>query len=248
MERFADRVRDYDAEVRRVTADDVAAAVAGACAEMGLRRVVIPPGLSAEWRPPEIEAVEDDGLTAGQIDEIDGALTGCAVAIAETGTLILDGQGASGRRLVTLVPDHHVCVVAADQIHDLVPEAVDALAASVRAARSRRSRSSPGRRRARTSSWPAWTASTDPATSRSSSSGSQSCRRTPASWRVRASGSARIAWIAGSRSGSVPLLPFIADCPIHRGSGQPPRWSGTWRSCPHRRAPGCPPPSAGGRR
>jgi L-lactate dehydrogenase complex protein LldG len=131
-ERLAERVRDYHAEVRRVAAGDVAAAVAAACADMGLRRVVVPPGLPPEWRPDGLEAVEDDGLTVHQIDEINAAVTGCGLAIAETGTLVLDGAARSGRRLITLVPDHHVCVVAADQIHDLVPEAVDALAPSVR--------------------------------------------------------------------------------------------------------------------
>ncbi len=132
VERFAERVRDYDASVRRTTRDGVAAAVAAACADMDVRRVVIPPGLPAEWRPAGLEAVEDDALTVHQVDEIDAALTGCAVAIAETGTLILDGQGLSGRRLLTLVPDHHVCVVAAGQISDLVPEAVRALTSAVR--------------------------------------------------------------------------------------------------------------------
>jgi L-lactate dehydrogenase complex protein LldG len=131
-ERLAERVHDYHAEVRRVAEDDVAAAVAAACADMGLRRVVVPPGLPPEWRPDGVEAVEDDGLTVHQVDEINAAVTGCALAIAETGTLVLDGQARSGRRLITLVPDHHVCVVAVDQIHDLVPEAVAALAPSVR--------------------------------------------------------------------------------------------------------------------
>jgi L-lactate dehydrogenase complex protein LldG len=133
VERFADRVRDYDAQVRRVAPAGVAEAIGAACSDLGLRRIVVPPGLPTEWRPAELDVVEDDGLTVHQIDEINGALTGCALAIAETGTLVLDGQARSGRRLITLVPDHHVCVVTADQIRDLVPEAVEALAPPVRA-------------------------------------------------------------------------------------------------------------------
>jgi L-lactate dehydrogenase complex protein LldG len=78
-----------------------------------------------------VEVVVDDGLTATQLDAIGGAVTGCAVAIAETGTLVLDGQGASGRRVITLVPDHHICIVAADQIVEQVPEAITALAPAV---------------------------------------------------------------------------------------------------------------------
>jgi L-lactate dehydrogenase complex protein LldG len=136
IERFADRLRDYHAQVRRVAPGDVAAAVAVACAEMECRSVVVPAGLRSEWRPPGIRLVDDDGLTAHQLDEVDAAVTGCAYAIAETGTLILDGQGDSGRRLITLVPDHHVCVVTAAQIHASVPEAVAALAPAVRERRA----------------------------------------------------------------------------------------------------------------
>jgi L-lactate dehydrogenase complex protein LldG len=132
VERFADRVRDYDAAVRRSAPGEVAATVAAACADMGLSRVVVPPGLASGWRPAGMEVVEDDGLTTQQIDEINGAVTGCALAIAETGTLVLDGGAASGRRLITLVPDHHVCLVAVDQIRHLVPEAVAGLAPAVR--------------------------------------------------------------------------------------------------------------------
>ena len=132
IERFADRVRDYDAQVRRVAPGDVAAAVAAACDEMKCASVAVPPALRAEWRPPGIRVVDDDGLTAHQLDEIDGAVTGCACAIAETGTVILDGRGESGRRLITLVPDHHVCIVGADQIHAIVPEAVTTLAPAIR--------------------------------------------------------------------------------------------------------------------
>ncbi len=132
IERFADRVRHYDAEVRRVAAGDVADAVTAACADMGLRRVVVPPGLPEAWRPAGVDVIADDALTAHQLDEIDGAVTGCAMAVAETGTLVLDGQAWSGRRLITLVPDHHVCVVPADRICHIVPEAIAALAAPVR--------------------------------------------------------------------------------------------------------------------
>lgn len=130
--RFADRVRAYEAEVRRAAPGEAAAAVGAACVDLGVTRVVISPGLPAEWRPPGIEAIPDDGLTVEQIDGIDAAVTGCALAIAETGTLVLDGGASSGRRLITLVPDHHVCVVAADQVHELVPQAMAALAEAVR--------------------------------------------------------------------------------------------------------------------
>lgn len=132
LRRFEQRLRDYHAEVRTVTTGAVADAVDEACAHLTLRRVAVPPALPAHWRPADVEVVEDQGLTAVELDAIDGAVTGCAAAIAETGTLVLDGQGPSGRRLLTLVPDHHICIVTADQIAELVPEAIAALGPAVR--------------------------------------------------------------------------------------------------------------------
>jgi L-lactate dehydrogenase complex protein LldG len=135
LELFEERVRDYGAGVRRVGQPAVAGAVADACSELGLRRVAVPPGLPGEWRPPGISVIEDRGLSARELDGVDGVLSGCAVAIATTGTLLLDGQGASGRRLLTLVPDNHVCVVAAEQVVESVPEAFERVAPAVRSER-----------------------------------------------------------------------------------------------------------------
>jgi L-lactate dehydrogenase complex protein LldG len=132
VEHLAERVADYAAEVRTVAAGELADAVTAACAEMGLRRVVVPAGLPARWRPRAVELIEDGGLTAAQLDAVDGAVTGCAAAIAETGTIVLDGSPICGRRLLTLVPDHHICIVLAGQIVELVPEAIAAVAPAVR--------------------------------------------------------------------------------------------------------------------
>jgi L-lactate dehydrogenase complex protein LldG len=83
-----------------------------------------------------VELVPDDPpLAARTLDEIGAALTGCALAIAETGTIVLDGAEASGRRALTLVPDLHVCVVHEEQIVASVPDAVDRLAEAARAGR-----------------------------------------------------------------------------------------------------------------
>lgn len=135
VELLCERLIDYHAQVRVVAAADIGRAVSEACAELGLRRVVIAPELPADWRPTgsdTVEVVEDRGLEAGELDAIDGAVTGCAAAIAETGTLVLDGQGASGRRAITLVPDHHICVVTEAQVLGVVPEAIAHIAPSVR--------------------------------------------------------------------------------------------------------------------
>jgi L-lactate dehydrogenase complex protein LldG len=90
---------------------------------------VAPSGIPPAWRGAEIELVEDHDLSAAELDRVDGALTGCTAAIAETGTIILTAGPAEGRRALSLVPDLHVCVVLEHQIVELVPEALARLAA-----------------------------------------------------------------------------------------------------------------------
>jgi L-lactate dehydrogenase complex protein LldG len=134
VERFCERVADYRATVRRAGAGEVEAAIAVACGARGSRRLAVAPGVS--WRPPGVEIVPDGReLDAAALDELDGALTGCALAIAETGTIVLDGGPLSGRRALTLVPDHHVCVVEAEQVVADVPDAIAELAAAAREGR-----------------------------------------------------------------------------------------------------------------
>jgi L-lactate dehydrogenase complex protein LldG len=123
--RFVERVSDYQATVRE--ADDVASVVAGVCAEHEARRIAIPPALPPEWRPAGVDLVPDHGLSARDLDALDGTLTGCALAIAETGTIVLDGSSLSGRRALTLVPDLHLCVVRRAQVVATVPDAIGAL-------------------------------------------------------------------------------------------------------------------------
>lgn len=130
--RFAERLEDYGAGVQQVPPSSVAEAVDDACARLGLRRIALPGGLPGEWRPTGVEIFEDRGLTPRELDGIDGAVTGCAVAIAETGTLVLDGEGACGRRVLTLVPDNYICVVEAEQVVETVPEALARVAPAVR--------------------------------------------------------------------------------------------------------------------
>ena len=119
--RFCERVGDYRAEVRRVT--DVAEAVAAAARERAATRFVVPAGLPHAWRPAELELVDDAGFSPTELDRMDGVITGCTVAIAETGTIVLSGAAHEGRRAITLVPDLHICVVDEAQIVELVPEA-----------------------------------------------------------------------------------------------------------------------------
>ena len=135
VDRFAERVAEYRATVFRAGPGELAATLATACRERGAERLAVPADLPDEWRPEGVELVVDEGLGPQELDGMDGALTGCALAIAETGTVVLDGGAAQGRRALTLVPDYHLCVVASDRVVGLVPEAVEALQAAVRAGR-----------------------------------------------------------------------------------------------------------------
>jgi L-lactate dehydrogenase complex protein LldG len=132
---FCGRVADYQATVMRVSEDGLLGALASACHQRNAQRVAVPAGAPA-WTLADVELVRDDPpLSARQLDELDGVLSGCALAIAETGTIVLDGIGVSGRRALTLVPDYHLCVVRAEDIVPSVPDGVQALGASAAYAR-----------------------------------------------------------------------------------------------------------------
>ncbi len=125
---FCARVADYRATVRRVRGDELPGALMAACEQREARRIAVP-AQAPPWTVEGIELVRDDPpLSARQLDELDGVLSGCALAIAETGTIVLDGMGASGRRALTLVPDYHLCVVRSEDVVPSVPDAVAALA------------------------------------------------------------------------------------------------------------------------
>ena len=124
LDLLAERLRDYGCTVRRATPGEVMTAVAEAVGQRGARRVVVPPGLDLADLPTGTEIVADDGLSPAALDTVDGVVTGAAVAIAETGTIVLDGSPDQGRRALSLVPDYHVCIVRAEQVVALVPEAL----------------------------------------------------------------------------------------------------------------------------
>jgi L-lactate dehydrogenase complex protein LldG len=131
-----DRLVDYRALVRQSSADDLARTIADALADRGAHTVVVPSGLDSTWTAGLSGSVLTDGLlthyqrTVSELDGVDGVITGCAVAVAETGTLILDGSPGQGRRVLTLIPDYHLCVVFPDQIVADVPEALARLEAT----------------------------------------------------------------------------------------------------------------------
>jgi L-lactate dehydrogenase complex protein LldG len=123
LQRFAERAGDYRADVHLCTEAELPKVLSGLLGA----EVVLPQGIPPGW-VAGLNALVDDGLSPADLDRAElSVLTGCAVAIAETGTLVLDGGPGQGRRLLTLVPDHHVCVVFAHQIVADVPALFPAL-------------------------------------------------------------------------------------------------------------------------
>jgi L-lactate dehydrogenase complex protein LldG len=124
LDMFEERLLEYQARVRRCAPGDVQQFVTTALADRGASRVVVPAGLEIEIAAG-IDVVVDHGqLSAAELDTVDGVITLAAVAIAETGTVVLDGSRGQGRRAITLVPDYHLCIVRAGQVVETVPEAV----------------------------------------------------------------------------------------------------------------------------
>jgi L-lactate dehydrogenase complex protein LldG len=132
IELLCERICDYRAQAQRVSAKELPIAIAAAFASHGAKRVAVPPGIPPEWLPDGVAFVPDDELSHAELDGLDGVLTGCTVAIAETGTIVLAAGPSEGRRALTLIPDLHVCVVDAQQVVELVPEAIATIAALVR--------------------------------------------------------------------------------------------------------------------
>ncbi|CRZ16718.1 LutC/YkgG family protein [Mycolicibacterium neworleansense] len=121
VERFAETVAEYRARVHRVEADAIASTVLELVGPRAT--VVIPVDLPPEWVAGLTAVADAPALDVEQLDRADAVLTGCALGIAATGTIVLDAGPGQGRRALTLVPDHHICVVRVDQIVDTVPQA-----------------------------------------------------------------------------------------------------------------------------
>lgn len=119
---FIDRLQDYGSGVHRCAQSDVAATVACVLASHGMSELLISPGVPAEWRPGNICFLEGYDLSYADLDGLRGILTGCAAAIALTGSIIL--HHTQERRALTLIPDYHLCVVLEDQVTETVPEAI----------------------------------------------------------------------------------------------------------------------------
>jgi len=130
LDELEDRLRDYDAHVERVAPGELEEKIAELLRARGLRTLVVPEGLERELGTKLADGfdfVEDRAFAAAELDRFEGVITGCTVAISQTGTLILQDVPGQGRRAPTLVPDYHLCVVRAEDVVETVPEAMHRL-------------------------------------------------------------------------------------------------------------------------
>ncbi len=127
---LAENLADYRAVVHRTASEELPYLIMRLLAQRGPQYVLVPPGLPPEWMSAaDPTRVHDRAVsTARELDQVESVVTGCAVAIAETGTIVLDGSPDQGRRRISLIPDHHICVVRVpDQVVASVPQALERL-------------------------------------------------------------------------------------------------------------------------
>jgi L-lactate dehydrogenase complex protein LldG len=119
---MADRLREYGAEVVESSAGDLPSLMAHRLLESGRHHFVAPPGLPAEWLPPSLSWKLDDTLGHEEIERCGGVITGASAGIADSGTIVLHHGPLEGRRIITLLPDFHLCILRASQIVETLPE------------------------------------------------------------------------------------------------------------------------------
>lgn len=129
VEMFIDRLQDYGCGVCRCSRAEIAVTVGFVLRDRTKRRLLVPTGIPAEWLPEEFEFVRENSFSNEMLDQMEGVLTGCALGIAFTGTIVLKHSSDEGRRAATLIPDYHLCVVFEEQVVETVPEGIRAISA-----------------------------------------------------------------------------------------------------------------------
>ncbi|MFF8404172.1 lactate utilization protein C [Streptomyces sp. NPDC014846] len=130
VELLAENLADYRAIVHRSDEEELPLLVMRLLAARGSDEVLVPPGLPPGWlaAADPVRIHDRAANTPHRLDRVGSVVTGCAVAVAETGTIVLDGSPGQGRRRISLIPDHHICVVRVpDQVVASVPQALERL-------------------------------------------------------------------------------------------------------------------------
>jgi len=124
IELMIERLREYDAEVVETTPEELPAAIATQLAASGRRVFVAPDGLPREWLARGFDWKIDGGLATAEIEKTEGVVTAASCGVADSGTIVLHHSPAEGRRIITLLPDWHLCVLRASQVVETFPEYV----------------------------------------------------------------------------------------------------------------------------
>jgi L-lactate dehydrogenase complex protein LldG len=122
---MVERLREYDAEVIESTPEDLVASIAAQLAGSGRRAFVAPEGLAADWLIPGFDWKVDHGLTTAEIEQAEGVITGAYCGVADSGTIVLHHSPIEGRRVLTLLPDWHLCILRASHVVETLPEYFD---------------------------------------------------------------------------------------------------------------------------
>ena len=120
---FERRLQDYDARVFRIRSNEIAARAAEILQSGHRQRIVVPDGLPTAWRPAGLAWIPDDELSIDVLNAVDGVMTGATLGVAVSGSIVLQHGPAEGRRVLTLLPDYHLCVIQAAQVVETLPEA-----------------------------------------------------------------------------------------------------------------------------
>jgi L-lactate dehydrogenase complex protein LldG len=123
LQLFEERIRHYNGTPFHSTGD-ILADIERILRERGKQTLIVPPAFPSEWLPSGFAFIRDDNLTEQQLNDADGVITGCTLAIALTGTVVLESSAAQGRRAATLIPDYHLCLLRKQDIVEIVPEAI----------------------------------------------------------------------------------------------------------------------------
>jgi L-lactate dehydrogenase complex protein LldG len=137
VRQFAEHVSEYKARVSRLKESELVETIVASCGRENVKKLVVPAGINENWLPREKDGLtilqdEPRPLSHHELDESDAVLTGCYLAVAQTGTIVLNGGAGQGRRALTLLPDYHICIVRIEQIVGIIPEAFSGLDTQVK--------------------------------------------------------------------------------------------------------------------
>ena len=119
---MTERLLEYGAEVVETSPADLPATITRRLQSSGRRAFVVPPGLPADWLAPEVNLKLDNNLSNEEIERCDGVLTASFAGVADSGTIVLHHSPTEGRRVITLLPDFHLCILRASQVVETLPE------------------------------------------------------------------------------------------------------------------------------